>query len=497
MKEIKQIFKNHKFIVLLLSLVFLLRIPSLFEPYWYGDEGIYLSIGLAIRKGFLLYRDVFDNKPPMIYLIAAAANGTIFWFRFLLMISTLNATFFFYRVSQLIFEGKEKNARISVVVFSLLTTIRLFEGNIANSEIFILFPTALGFFLIFKYFDKLKSKRNFVIPIVSGVILSMGFLLKVLALFELLTISFFLVFLNDRKKFINFGRKEILLFVGYFIPILLTGLFFYLKGAFSEYFNAVFVQTMGYLSSWKTGTHTFSLMHLLKTELAFKGILVAIICVLLWIRKKNLKQSLLFISVWFVFSLFGATLSGRPYGHYLIQVVPPLSLFFGFITLKKSKSEILIPVCFLVLFGISFFYYHFWTYTTIPYYQNFIEVILGQKNKNSYLTYFSQDLPKLYQIGEKIEVYSKPSDKIFIWGDEPSLYAMLKRLPATPYLASYHIIDLNMYDKTIIDLLSQNPALIVIDSSRKTFPQLNALVKTSYIRVESVGNFSIFSKRKI
>lgn len=488
---------KNKFIIFLLLLVFILRIPSLFEPYWYGDEGIYVSIGLAIKKGLLLYRDAFDNKPPMIYLLAAAAGGTIFWFRFFLMGSVLLSIFFFYRLAQLLFENKDKSSKISVLIFSLFTTIRIFEGNVANSEMFILLPTTLGFFLIFKYFDKPKEKLNFIVPLFSGIILSIGFLFKVPAVFDFVSIMIFLVLLNNQKKPVNIGKKEILLVTGYFIPILLISLFFYLKGAFSVYFNSVFVQMFGYLSSWKTGTHAFSLINLLKSELVLKGILVLVISSLLWIRRKNISKMVLFTGIWFTFSLFGATLSGRPYSHYLIQIVPPLSFLIGSLLSQKAKKEILIPIFLVILFCVTFFYYHFWTYTTVTYYQNFIDTVFKQKSKTEYLSFFNWNLPQLYNLGEKIKAYSNPNDRIFIWSDEPSLYAMSKRLPATPYLASYHIIDLNMYDKTYADLLSNRPTLIVIDSTRKFFSRLDALVKTSYVRVESVGSFSIYSKRAI
>ena len=42
----------------------ILRLPSLFEPYWYADEGIYLTIGNALRRGEILYSQIHDNKPP-------------------------------------------------------------------------------------------------------------------------------------------------------------------------------------------------------------------------------------------------------------------------------------------------------------------------------------------------------------------------------------------------------------------------------------------------
>lgn len=47
----------------------ILRLPSLFEPHWYGDEAVYAAVAHAIEKGRTLYVDVWDNKPPGIYFI--------------------------------------------------------------------------------------------------------------------------------------------------------------------------------------------------------------------------------------------------------------------------------------------------------------------------------------------------------------------------------------------------------------------------------------------
>ena len=60
----------HEAILIILGVVVFLRVPSLFEPYWYGDEGIYLTIGRAMRGGMELYKEVHDNKPPLLYVVA-------------------------------------------------------------------------------------------------------------------------------------------------------------------------------------------------------------------------------------------------------------------------------------------------------------------------------------------------------------------------------------------------------------------------------------------
>ena len=83
MRTLDRLEKSRDFWVLLVILFafFLLRLPSLFEPHWYGDEGIYQTIGTAINQGKLLYRDIWDNKPPLLYLVYAIFDGNQFFVR--------------------------------------------------------------------------------------------------------------------------------------------------------------------------------------------------------------------------------------------------------------------------------------------------------------------------------------------------------------------------------------------------------------------------------
>ena len=62
--------RNNLLLIIVLVGIFLLRIPSFWEPYWYGDEGIYLAIGQALQRGAVLYRDIWDN-----IVVARALKG--------------------------------------------------------------------------------------------------------------------------------------------------------------------------------------------------------------------------------------------------------------------------------------------------------------------------------------------------------------------------------------------------------------------------------------
>jgi hypothetical protein len=69
--------------------VFIVRLPGIVEPMG-PDQGVYSTIGWGLRRGLVLYRDLWDVKPPGIYLtylLGFALFGTretsIFWLDYL------------------------------------------------------------------------------------------------------------------------------------------------------------------------------------------------------------------------------------------------------------------------------------------------------------------------------------------------------------------------------------------------------------------------------
>src|SRR3989344_8960399 len=131
------IFEKHRFLFILIFITFLIRLPSLFEPFWYGDEAIYLVIGQKIARGGLMYVDIFDHKTPGIYYLTAATikilGESVWAFRFLLMIWILVTLVVFYLLAQKMFT--KKTAVAATIILTTLTSTPLIEGNITNSEI--------------------------------------------------------------------------------------------------------------------------------------------------------------------------------------------------------------------------------------------------------------------------------------------------------------------------------------------------------------------------
>lgn len=156
-----------KWLAILLGIIIVLRIPSLFEPFYYGDETIYLTLGNGIKKGLVLYQQIYDNKPPLLYLTAAIA-GNVFWFKAILLLWNMITITIFWHLSNLFFSGKEKITKIATIVFGVLTSIPMFEGNIANAELFMIGPIILAIFLLF------KNKSTWINTIIAGVLFAIA-----------------------------------------------------------------------------------------------------------------------------------------------------------------------------------------------------------------------------------------------------------------------------------------------------------------------------------
>src|SRR3972149_9024695 len=214
-------FSLPNWLIAMLVLVFILRIPSFFEPFSYGDEMIYLTLGEALRQGMTLYRDVHDNKPPFLYILAAIA-GNVFWFRVILAFWNLATIFVFWKLAQAILPKRERVQKVATIIFAILSTLPLFEGQVANAEIFMILPTMAALLIL------LTRKHDFRNLFVSGLLFSAATLFKVPAAFDVpVILTFWLINLKGGRKGLTiFIRNTAAIFAGFLSPILFSFLWY-------------------------------------------------------------------------------------------------------------------------------------------------------------------------------------------------------------------------------------------------------------------------------
>lgn len=441
------------FVIITSFFFFLLRLPSLFEPLWYGDEGIYQVIGASLNNGKLLYQEIFDNKPPLLYWLYTIFASDQFTIRLVSLIFGVLSVVVFFLLSKKCFENtKGKIHFLSSFAFAVLFGLPTLEGNIANAENFMLLPIlASAFFIV-------NKKKYFL----AGLLLGVAFLFKIVAIFDFAAffIFYFIINFNSFKKNIT----PLMIIMGFFLPIFAVSLIFLLNNTFLDFIRAVFLTNISYVSYGNKIGGTPLLLFV-------KFIILGSFTLYVFTKRKKFSKTAIFIFIWFAFSLFNALFSQRPYIHYTLVLVPSLCLMIGLILLNKKYKKI-IAIFFLIalvvlikVFGIPGFS------KSMNYYQNFISYIRGQNSMAQYQAFFDKNTPFDYEIARFIKPKIEKKDTIFVWGNNAQLYQLVGVVAPTKYVVAYHILSYkDGITNTKITLEKTKPKFIVVMSQESTIP---------------------------
>ncbi len=523
--------RKHLGLWLALILVVLLRLPSLCEPYWYGDEGIYLTIGNGLRQGRVLYAEIVDHKTPLIYYLAMVPNQM--WFRILLIGWMLATTWFFYRVAKAL-QWSTWKVHFSTLLFVLLTSWPSFEGNIPNGELFVMGFILAGWFFLTKtqlwqaFLDepsKLKTegattfaeRRNLVL---AGILGSLGLLTKVPALFDLASMGWIgwliltrfegFSFKNWRKHLWHVAGTWIWLGLGVLIPIVASVGYFWLRGALADYIQFGLLYNFHYAGNWALNLPSVWL------EMAFtlpgKAMIMALLLVLITLLQRWQNRALSWSLGWLILALFASLLSNRPYPHYFLQLAPPLSFVlvalldefgrFNRAILLKSWHRKVVPIFSSLVLTLTtvalipavLLLLHAGLYQTIGYYSRWFKMVSGQVDRHTYYQQFNGILDDNTKASDIIR--ASGTKEIFIWGTNPMLYAQSDTAPTGRFTVAFHIKDLKNYDETMAALVAKPPRFIVVmNEDAATWPEINQFLNT-YGYVPN-PNFSYFTLWKL
>lgn len=524
---------------LLCILLLALRIPNLFEPYWYGDEGIYLTIGQSINKGAKLYAEIIDHKTPIIYYLATVQ--TQLNFRLLNIGWMLFTTIAFYYFSRKLLKSI-KQTSFATFIFVILTTLPWLEGNIPNGELFVLGFVITGALILSKtnYFKKIlspklevenkKSLSDSWYLILSGIFFGLGILTKVPAILDLavfMSIGYF-SFTNSFFDSGNFSLRNIgnnfkvlwdkvleltLIGFGTLLPIIVSVIYFVSIGSGKPYLDFGLLYNFRYAASWQL-PFTSEILQFLFT-LQGKFLIVVAVVVFLTVLRKLFTPITQFIMTWFVLALFASLLSNRPYPHYFIQLVPPLALLLTLILKNKyillknifevkgvinssqkikiylnilsQASLIIMAVAVMVLLNFS-------PYETKKYYVNWYKLVTNKISKEEYRQTFDYLMTDNYKAAEIIK--SSGSKDLFIWGTNPVLYALTEAQPTGRFTVSFHIKDFDAFGETARDVIKKSPMFIVVmNNEDHPFKEFKSFLNQNYLPNSSqFEHFTLWKK---
>lgn len=412
--------------ILVCCLVFvLLRAPSLFEPSWYGDEGIYQVVGSALNEGRILYKEVWDNKPPLLYLIYAWAGSDLLTVKLASLLAGLFSIVPIYMISNILFKNKYV-PMIVTFAYAFLFATPMLEGNIANAENFMLLPITVAAYLVLRFY----KTENLVNLIFAGFLLSLALATKIVAVFDFTAFILFLFFAvstHVKRKLFNLGYFTAA-FLSFFIVFVL---YFAVNGALPDFFQGVFFENVGYVGEQYGSSYAIGILFL---KTAF---LILATGVIIGFRKSLPFQSF-FVYLWVIFGIYSAFFSDRPYIHYLLMLLPPFVLLCG--SLLDSRKKMRLFELLLIVAVLFVAYSHFKVYRkNIKYYTNFVQFVTGSKGVSEYYAFFDANTPRDYAVADFIKRNTRSEDQIFLMSDSAQIYNLSEKIPIGKYVVYYHV----------------------------------------------------------
>lgn len=460
--------KNFWFLLTTSVLFFLLRLPSLFEPYWYGDEGIYEVIGYALQHGRLLYTGIWDNKPPLLYVMYAFFAGDQQMARLLSLLFGLFAVWMMFFLSKKLFD-KNLPRYISTGIFAFLFAIPVIEGNIANAENFMLFWGISAALIVFslateKNYPTKLSRKNILLLSIAGVFVGISFLFKVVGVFDMAAFAVFLFCLSlpNMRSIFSAIKRVIPFVVGFLLPIIFCVLFFIAHHAFGQFIHSTFFSNVSYVNYGNQ-------FIIPQGFLLLKTFLLGIATLFIFIKRKQFSPTVIFISLWTIFSIYNALFSQRPYTHYVLVLLPAFSFLVGlcFTIGKKRFLAIGISIVLLIFIYNSFtFYKH-----PLSYYENFLGFLFGAKSESSYQAFFDRIVPRDYALAAYINRHRKSGQTLFIWGNSGQLYKLTNTLPEGRFIVAYHVtMQPTNFAETKKVLEANPPTFIIVLPNQSEIP---------------------------
>lgn len=396
-----------------LGMTLLLRLVTLSAPYWNLDEAVSALVGKAISEGGQPYRDAVDHRGPLTYYVYALVfevMGAVHMqgVHILYIGVVMGMIVAVYLMGKHIHSGW-----IGAIAASLLAiyswAYHPTDVWAAHTEWLMSLCTAWAIWGLW------RGDFNIQTCIWVGLLLGLAVLSKQVAVWECGVVAVTL-WEEARKKQLSWPSAwgyAVLSGAMTCIPLLLFSFYAYQQGIWQDWLDYGWRYNISnYLPIITWEDRFIGAIRLLGDFLWDKP--------LLWIgmglfirkywrthKKEKYETGLL---AWALFTTLGACMSGRAFGHYMIQVLVPWSLMagIGWSTLFKVAVRRVAWVGIVLILLLP---------TTLRMYR--------------------MEWPQAYQISSLatyIQLQSRPEEKLFVWGMYPELYLEADRAPASRFI---------------------------------------------------------------
>lgn len=468
----KELFCNILIICFIAALAFLfsLQCPNnIWKTSSTGtDSSVFKYVGRVILDGGMPYRDTFDHKGPLIYLLNALGLLISYWKGiWVVELITLFATFtVMYKISRLMC-GRFVSLGILLLSGSLL--FKYFQqGNL--SEEFAIPFIAAGIYIFTDYFlnDNISNLRLIICGFSLGAVCMLR--VNMIPVWIVMCIGVLIHCITKRQI------KEIFHFLAFFLIgfcIIIIPIVVWLAAndSFQPFIDDYILFNKQY-SSFDTPIMAFASRGSVFVSFMNETIVVLAFALLIYRTIKTRKLFDILYTVYFLVNMIFLSLSGNMFPHYGMIIVPALIYPFASICsdcrIRENSSGTLPSLAFLYI--VVTLAMPGWLTAANTAFETLSTMNLNQFNAN--------DL----QVAALVSENSSPDDKILVCGNYNMIYNISERFAPTKY--SYQSPPLTIDEEKAAEYyreISENlPKVIVLPKNAFGYREIRKIIKENH-----------------
>lgn len=353
------------FIITTVVLFFTSKSSPFYPMNDWVDVNAFMTVGKSMMKGIVPYKDLFEQKGPVLYFIygiASLISDTSYIGVFILEIISMTLTLYFCYLIAKLFLSEKKSILLLPVFLLLITTCAAFtHGGSCEEAMFL--PQIITLYYFIRHFKnkEMNYKEYMLVGFFAGIILLIKYTsLGLWFAFQLIMIiSYF-----KKKKSREAILSSIMFLSGMMIPIIITLIYFGINNGINEFIDVYFVTNMTvytekisilgrFIKLIETFFNTLFRNNLVVTSL------VLFYPLLLW-RLSLEKEYKWYLIIIYLFTIFGVFYGLKSYSYYVLPV--NLFILFSLISLftyikdkKLNKNyKIIFTIVLVLTFSLSY-----------------------------------------------------------------------------------------------------------------------------------------------